>query len=117
MSLPNRLVIEGVKFSPTTIRSRGEPLIARFRIVDSSGHPVSGALVYAVGVPANRIAAPPETKTDGTGWATFSFLPQKGLPLKNGARLTIFVRARKPGENVLGGVSTRRLVSIGVHPV
>jgi hypothetical protein len=116
VSLPDRLVIDQVSFTPRTIGSRSEPVVARFRIVDSNGYVVRDALVYAIGVPANRVAVPPEAKTDQTGWATISYVPLKGLPLKNGARLTFFVRARKPADNVLGGVSTRRLVSLGVHP-
>ena len=116
VSLPNRLVIAKVKFSPPTIQSRNEQVIGRFRVVDSSGRPVSGALVYAIGVPANRVSAPPETRTDQTGWATLAYQPLRALPLRRGALLTIFVRARKPGESILAGVSTRRLVSIRVSP-
>lgn len=66
--------------------------------------------------PANRVVAPPEAKPDQTGWATMAYVPLGGLPLKNGARLTLFVRACKSGGSLLGGVSTRRLVSVGVHP-
>ncbi len=116
VSLPNRLVISQVKFNPPTIQSRNEQVIGRFRVVDSSGRPVRDALVYAIGVPANRVSAPPETRTDQTGWATLSYQPLRALPLRRGALLTIFVRARKPGESVLAGVSTRRLVSIRVSP-
>jgi hypothetical protein len=116
VSLPNRLIIDRVSFNPTVIRSRNQGFTARFRVVDSNGKVVRDALVYAVGVPANRVSRPPEARTDQTGWATLAYTPQRGLPLKRGARLTIFVRARKPGENLLGGVSTRRLVSIGVRP-
>ncbi len=115
VALPNRLVISRVQFRPRVIRSRTRPALARFRVITSGGRPVSGALVYAIGVPANRVSRPSETRTDGNGWATVVFRTLRGLPFKNGARLTIFVRARKPGGSVLGGVSTRRLVSIGVH--
>ncbi len=117
VALPDRLVISQVQFSPRVIRSRTEPVIARFKITDTkASHPVSGALVYAIGVPANRVSVGREVQTDATGWATITFQPLKGLPLKSGARLTFFVRARKPGESVLAGVSTRRLVSLGVSP-
>jgi hypothetical protein len=117
VSLPDRLVISRVAFDPPVIPSRTRPITARFRIVDSKGYVVRDALVYAIGVPSNRVTVPPETKTDQSGWATVVYQPLRGLPLKRGARLTIFVRARKPGESVLGGVSTRRLVSIGVRPL
>jgi hypothetical protein len=116
VSLPNRLVISRVEFTPSRIHSRQEPLTARFRVTDLKGVPVSGALVYAIGVPENRVSFVSERATDASGWATIQYQPLKGLPMKLGARLTFFVRARKPGDNVLAGVSVRRLVSLGVTP-
>jgi len=117
VSLPNRLVISQVKFTPNVIRSRAEPLTARFRVTETqAGKAVAGALVYAVGVPANRVTNVGETQTDSSGWATMTFRPLTGLPMKQGAQVVFFVRARKGGENVLAGVSNRRLVSIRVSP-
>lgn len=116
VSLPDRLIVDRVSFSPPGISSRTRPVLGRFRVVDSNGYVVRGALVYAIGVPSNRVAASPETQTREDGWATVQFVPLRALPLKRGALLTIFVRARKGGENILGGVSTRRLVSIRVRP-
>jgi hypothetical protein len=39
---------------------------------------------------------------------------REGSTLSAGGALVIFVRARKPGDNLLAGVSTRRLVQEGV---
>ena len=109
--LPNRLVIDRVSFSPSPIRSR-DPFTARFRVTDTRGVPVTGALVYATGVPFGRLVQPPETTTDGQGFATMTIQPTRLLPLRNGFLLTMFLRARKAGDDLLAGVSTRRLVSI-----
>ena len=40
--------------------------------------------------------------------------PTANMPLKPGA-LVVFVRARKPGDNLLAGVSTRRLVQVSIR--
>lgn len=113
VSLPDRLVIDKVSFSPNPIVSRTAPVTARFHVSDTKGLSVQGALVYALGLPYGWTYNAPEQPTDGTGWATITIQPTRNMPLSRGD-LVLFVRARKPGENLLAGVSTRRLVQAGI---
>jgi len=114
VSLPDRLVIDGVRFSPNPVRSHATPIVARFHVSDTRGFSVQGALVYALALPYGRARNAPEALTDTAGWATIVVQPTAALPLRRGGALVIFVRARKPGDNLLAGVSTRRLVQEGV---
>ncbi len=108
MSLPNQLIIDGVKFSPSPATTRGI-ITARFHVSDTRGFSISGALVYALGLPYGWVYGAPEQPTDSTGWATIQIRPTRNLPLRRGD-LVMFVRARKPGDSLLAGVSARRLV-------
>lgn len=108
VSLPNRLIIDGVKFSPSRATTRGI-ITARFHVSDTRGFSISGALVYALGLPYGWVFGSAEQPTDSTGWATIQIRPTRNMPLRRGD-LVVFVRARKPGDNLLAGVSTRRLV-------
>ena len=51
VSLPNRLVIDQVSFSPNPVISRNTQIVATFHVSDSHGLSVQGALVYAIGLP------------------------------------------------------------------
>jgi len=113
VNLPDRLVIDRVKFSPNPARAR-TPILARFHVSDGSGRSVSGALVYALGLPYGWTYHTPEQATDATGWATLTIRPTRTMPLRRGA-LVMFVRARKPGDSLLAGVSTRRLVQENIR--
>jgi Ig domain of plant-specific actin-binding protein len=108
VSLPNRLVIDGVKFSPSPATSHGV-ITARFHVSDTRGFSIQGALVYVLGLPYGWTYASAETPTDSTGWATIQVRPTHNMPLRRGD-LVMFVRARKAGDSLLAGVSTRRLV-------
>jgi hypothetical protein len=108
---PQRLIVSGVQFEPAVVRSRN-PFTTRFRVTDTRGFVVRGALVYMIGLPYGRIANVPEQETGTDGYVTFQVQPTAKLPLVNGGALVVFVRARKPGDNVLAGVSTRRLVQV-----
>jgi hypothetical protein len=113
VSSPQRLIVSEVTFSPSPIRSRN-PFQARFRVTDTRGFVVRGAVVYMIGIPYNRIALVPEQPTGTDGYVTFTVQPTAQLPLVRGGALVVFVRARKPGDNLLAGVSTRRLVQASV---
>jgi hypothetical protein len=113
VSLPDQLIIDKVQFNPTVLSSRN-PFQARFHVVDTKGYVVRDALVYMVGLPYGRILNVPEQPTAQDGWATLNVQPTLKLPLVRGGSLVIFVRARKPGDNLLAGVSARRLVQVKV---
>ena len=115
VTLPARLILDQQQSDPTVVR-RGTPqVIVRYHVSDTCGHPVQGALVYATVVPFNQMSIPAEQATGADGWAEVVFRPLAGFPVSPRQQvLAIFVRARKSGENLLAGISGRRLFSIRV---
>jgi hypothetical protein len=111
---PARLTIDQTQVTPSTITYGTRMITARFH-VSACGGPVEGALVYVTAVPYGQFGTPNEQPTGADGWATLQFQAQAGWPVSPRQQLLVmFVRARKQGENVLGGISTRRLVSFRV---
>jgi hypothetical protein len=111
--LPNRLTITGVQFSPGRILSRAA-FTGRFRVTDNQGLPVQGALVKVTALPYSWARSGGEVTTDQTGWATITINPTINLPLRHNA-LVMFLRARVPGQPLLAGASTRRLVQVTIR--
>jgi Ig domain of plant-specific actin-binding protein len=109
---PQRLVISGVQFVPSRLVGR-QAFVGRFRVTDTRGFVVRGALVYAVGLPYSWIRNAPETVTGTNGWVQITFFPTRFMPIRRAA-VVFFVRARKPGDSLLAGVSSRRLVQVKI---
>ena len=114
VSLPNRLIIDRVQFSPFILRSK-RTVVARFRVSDTEGHPVVGALVFVVGIPFGNMTTPAEKATGAGGLVTFVMRPTAKLNLRRAGSQPFFVRARKAGDRLIGGVSTRRLVNLSIR--
>jgi hypothetical protein len=114
VSLPDRLVIDRLQFNPFVLRTR-QAFTARFRVADLEGHPVQGALVFVVGIPFGNTTTPPEQATGADGYVTFVIRPTSRLRLSANGNQPFFVRARKPGERLIAGVSTRRLVNLSIR--
>jgi hypothetical protein len=114
VNAPDRLVIDRVAFAPNPTATRN-PIVARFHVSDTRGFSVAGALVYALGLPYGWTYAAPETPTDSSGWATITMRPTANMPIHRPGALVVFVRVRKPGDNLLAGVSNRRLVQEGIR--
>jgi len=108
---PYRLVISGVEFVPSVLRSRNE-FTGRFRVTDTRGYVVRDAIVLVTGVPLGWINAPQEIKTNVDGLATLELQPTTRLRLVRGGSMIMFIRARKEGDNLLAGISSRRLVRV-----
>jgi hypothetical protein len=115
LKAPERLLIAGQQVSPSVIGSSTQEIVARYRVTACGGKPVQGALVYVTAVPYNMFSVPPEATTGADGWAELRMNRQRGFPATPRQQLLVmFVRGREPGGNLLGGVSTRRLVSFPV---
>jgi hypothetical protein len=112
---PERLLIAGQQVSPSVIGGSTQEIVARFRVTACNGKPVQNALVYVTAVPYNMFSVPPEASTGADGWAELRMNRGRGFPATPKQQLLVmFVRARDPGGNLLGGISTRRLVSFPV---
>jgi hypothetical protein len=112
--LPNRLVIDSVKYSSNPIRSRTTPTQMQIHVADLHQNAVQNALVFPEGLPYSRVASMPEVRTDANGWATVALQPGQFFPRKG--YLVLFVRARVDGQDLLAGTSTRRLVQVTIAP-
>ncbi len=112
---PARLQIDR-QLSPSVVNRRTRQMIVRYHVSACGGRSVKGALVYATAVPFNQLSIPPERATGGDGWTTLDFRMLAGFPVSAKQQLiAIFTRARKSGENPLGGISSRRLFSVQVN--
>lgn len=111
---PDRLLVDQVLLSPSVVTRSTLTLTVRVH-VSCKGKSVQGALVETAAVPFNQFSSPGEQTTGSDGFAQITMNQLSGFPAADRQQLLVlFVRARKAGENILGGISTRRLVSFPV---
>jgi hypothetical protein len=115
IAMPDRLTVDGQSITPAPVGRSVDSVTVRFH-VSCKGKSVQGALVYVTATPYNQFSIPNEATTGSDGWAELRLNRLGGYPATPRQQLLVmFVRARKPGENPLGGISTRRLVSFTVN--
>jgi hypothetical protein len=113
VTLPARLIINSVKFSPGVLTTRNA-FTARFHVVDTRGYLVRDAIVKVTGLPYSWAHSRSEVRSGLDGWATMTIVPTRNMPLSRNA-LVMFVRARIEGQSLLAGSSTRRLVQVTIR--
>jgi hypothetical protein len=112
---PARLSIGGQQITPSVVTRGTQVIRVSFRVTACGGRSVVGALVYATPVPYQQFSAV-EQPTGSDGRAVLTMRQLRYFPASNQQQLlVIFGRARKNGEDPLGGVSTRRLFSFKVN--
>jgi hypothetical protein len=111
---PARLEITTASISPALTRSTNT-IRLHVEIQACGGRSVEGATVYAVAIPYNQFAAAQGT-TAADGSVTLTSARRTGFPAAEHQRLlAVFVRATKPGDSLLDGVSSRRVVAFQLH--
>ncbi len=115
LSAPARLQIDQQTITPGVVTPSTLSIQLHARVTACGGRPVQGALLYATAVPYNQFSIPPEGTTGSDGTVTLTLGQRAGFPAaRQQQNLTMFLRARKSGEPLLAGISTRRLVSFPV---
>ena len=112
VSPPAHLLINRQAIAPSPVRSGTQTIVFRFHVSACGGRSIVGALVYQTPTPYQQFSAN-EVATGPDGWATITAHRLRYFPASSRQQLlVVFVRARKPGESLLAGVSTRRLVQV-----
>jgi hypothetical protein len=115
VSSPARLVIDRFQVDPGVVSRGTQTVTLKVHVSDTCNQSVQGAMVYGTAVPFAQLNVPAEQATDADGFGTLQFQVLRGFPAsRNQQLLVLFLRARKPGESVLAGISSRRLVSVPV---
>ena len=115
ISLPAQLDIDRQQITPSVVTRGTQTIRVRIHISACGGRSVEGALVYATAVPYQQFN-PTEQPTAQDGWAGLTMRRQRFFPASQQQQnLVVFIRARKQGEDLLGGISNRRLISFRVN--
>ena len=115
VSPPARLQIDHQTITPGLVTPSASSIRLSARVTACGGRPVQGALLYATAVPYNQYSIPPEGTTGADGTTTVTMNQLTGFPASNKQQLLVmFLRARKNGEVITAGISTRLLVSFHV---
>lgn len=111
---PARLMIQRQGITPEPVTGSATSIQVQFMVTACNGRPVQGASVFAVSIPYNEFTQGQSTTgANGTVSLTESRMP--GFPASHRQELLVMlVRATKPGESLLGGVSSRRAISFPV---
>ena len=95
------------------VNEQTQTFTLKVRVGSTCGVNIKGASVYVTAVPYNQFSIPEEELTGDDGTATLVFRRDANFPASSKQQqLTLFIRATKPGEDKLAGVSTRRLVAV-----
>jgi len=115
ISAPARLQVDRQQITPSVVTPGTRTVRIRFHVSACGGRSVEGALVYATPTPYQQFSAT-EQPTAADGWAILTMRQLRYFPASGQQQLlVVFVRARKSGEDLLAGISTRRLVSFKVN--
>jgi len=110
---PARLQIVSFEVLSGAINTNTRSFTLKVRAGSTCGVNIKGASIYVTAVPYNQFTIPAEELTGDDGSATLVFRRDANFPASDQQQqLTLFIRATKPGEDPLAGVSTRRLVGI-----
>ena len=113
LSPPARLQIAAFDVLSGPINEQTQTFTMKVRVGSTCSRDVIGASVYVTAVPYNQFTIPDEELTGNDGNATLVFRRDANFPASDlQQQLTLFIRATKPGEDPLAGISSRRLVAV-----
>ena len=115
LAVPAQLSIQKFVVTPRPVTPSAASISAQITVTACGGRPVQGALVFATAVPYQQFAGS-EQPTNEAGIATLQMQKLRRFPASSAQQLlAMFIRARQPSGDPLGGVSARRLVSFRVN--